>query len=226
MHTCRVSDTNRLALACLTAQYRTLVSWCLTQKLYHKDCFGLWEVTDGSFLTDEDFGEGCWSILACLLVTVESDSCCAHPTALWTDEGLDWGWLGCCSLFLLPAFFLEASCLSASNLQLAFLTDGHQPSRSEASCSHDWWLIPACASCLFSWSLYHFLEAPQLHFPSWSSLKNTALGISTSSILETWPAQHSCTWSKKDSMLGRLALLRTSSFDTWSCYLMPRMECM
>ena len=25
-------------------------------------------------------------------------------------------------------------------------------------------------------------------------------------------------------MLGRLALLRTSSFDTWSCQLMPRME--
>ena len=29
---------------------------------------------------------------------------------------------------------------------------------------------------------------------------------------------------KMDSMLGRLALLRTSSFDTWSCHLMPRME--
>ena len=44
----------------------------------------------------------------------------------------------------------------------------------------------------------------------------------TSSILVTWPAQSSCTWSKMDSMLDRLALLRTSSFGTWSCQLMPR----
>ena len=30
---------------------------------------------------------------------------------------------------------------------------------------------------------------------------------------------------KQDGLFaGRLALLRTSSFDTWSCHLMPRME--
>ena len=29
---------------------------------------------DGSFLADKDFWEGCWSILACSLVAVESDS--------------------------------------------------------------------------------------------------------------------------------------------------------
>ena len=28
-----------------------------------------------------------------------------------------------------------------------------------------------------------------------------------------------------DSMLGRLTLLRTSSFASWSCHLMPRTEC-
>ena len=28
------------------------------------------------------------SILACSLVAVETDSLCAPPTALWTDEGL------------------------------------------------------------------------------------------------------------------------------------------
>ena len=37
----------------------------------------------------------------------------------------------------------------------------------------------------------------------------------TSSILVTWPAQRSCTWSKMGSMLGRLDLLRTSSFQGW-----------
>ena len=26
-----------------------------------------------------------------------------------------------------------------------------------ASCCQNWWLIPACARCLFSWSLWHFL---------------------------------------------------------------------
>ena len=31
-------------------------------------------------------------------MAIESDSWCAHPPALWTDKGLGWGWLGCCSL--------------------------------------------------------------------------------------------------------------------------------
>ena len=104
-------------------------------------------------LADEDFGEGWGSILTRSLVAVESDSWCAHLTPNWTDEGLGWGWLGCCSLFLPSAFSFAASCLSASNLQLAFLTDTRQLSRPEASCCHVWCLIPACASCLFSWSL-------------------------------------------------------------------------
>ena len=43
--------------------------------------------------------------------------------------------------------------------------------------------------------------------------KKIALGMHTSSILVTWPAQRSCTWNKMNSMLGRLALLRISSFD-------------
>ena len=32
--------------------------------------------------------EDWWSVPGCLLVAVESDSWCAHPTALWTGEGL------------------------------------------------------------------------------------------------------------------------------------------
>ena len=47
---------------------------------------------DGSFLEDEDFGEGWWSILALSLVAVETDAWCAHPTALWTDKDLGWEW--------------------------------------------------------------------------------------------------------------------------------------
>ena len=86
-----------------------------------------------------------------LMVAVETDSLCARPTALWTDEGLGWGWWGCCSLFLRLGFFLCG--FSALNAQLAFLTDECQLFWSEASCCHNWWLIPACTSCLFTWSL-------------------------------------------------------------------------
>ena len=49
---------------------------------------------------------------------------------------------------------------------------------------------------------------------SWSWPKNTASSMHMSSIFETRPALNSSTWSKMDSMLGRLAYLRTSSFDT------------
>ena len=41
----------------------------------------------------------------------------------------------------------------------------------------------------------------------------------------SWPARCSCTWGKMDSMLGRLDFLRTSSFGTKLCHLVPRMEC-
>ena len=61
---------------------------------------------DGSFLADEDCWEGWWSVLACSLVVVETNSWCAPLTTLWTDKGLEWGLKGCCSLFLPPAFFL------------------------------------------------------------------------------------------------------------------------
>ena len=39
------------------------------------------------------------------------------------------------------------------------------------------------------------------------------LGMCTSSNLVTWLAHPSCTWSKINSMLARLAVLRTSLFD-------------
>ena len=52
------------------------------------------------------FWEGWWSVLACSLVAVESNSCWADPTTLWTGKGLGWGWLGCCMFSLPPASFL------------------------------------------------------------------------------------------------------------------------
>ena len=66
----------------------------------------LTRLCEGWFLADEDFWEGWTSVLVCSLVAAESDSWCAHSTALWTDEGFGSGWLVCCSLFLPPAFFL------------------------------------------------------------------------------------------------------------------------
>ena len=62
----------------------------------------------------------------------------AHPllhfgqTRVWVED--DWD---AARSFCLLRFFFAASCLSASNLQLAFLTDERQLSRSEASCCND-----------------------------------------------------------------------------------------
>ena len=73
-----------------------------------------------------------------------------------------WDWKGHCLRMIGKLLAPSASRVcpllhyaSDSNLQRVFLTDERQRSRSEASCCHDWWLIPACASCLsfFSWSV-------------------------------------------------------------------------
>ena len=52
--------------------------------------------------------------------------------------------VGCCSLFLLLCFSFAALCLSASNSQMAFVTDERQLSRSEASCCHDANVFHSC----------------------------------------------------------------------------------
>ena len=54
--------------------------------------------------------EGWWSVLARSLVAVESESWCAHPTALWTGERLGWGWLG-------GLLALSSSCVFLLRLQ-------------------------------------------------------------------------------------------------------------
>ena len=97
---------------------------------------------DDWFLADEDCWESCWSVLACSLVAVGSDSWCTHPTEIWTGEGLGWGRLRGCSLSLPPASFLRGfmplprtydwlfSLMSASCLGLrppAAVTDGWLP---------------------------------------------------------------------------------------------------
>ena len=151
----------------------------------------------------------------CRVPFLMSTTCCT-----WTGEGL--GKFGqrfeddsdAAGSFCLLHLSFAASCLSALNLWLAFLTDECQLSWSGASCCHDWWPIPARESCLFSWSSKRFLGAPHSCFLSWSSPKGTALGMSMSFILVVWPAKCSCTWSKMDPLLGRQALLRTSSSDT------------
>ena len=52
------------------------------------------------------FWEVRWSILACLVVAVETDPWGAYPPELWIDEGLGEGWWACCLLFLPAVFFL------------------------------------------------------------------------------------------------------------------------
>ena len=95
----------------------------------------------------------------------ESDSWCADISTLCTGEGLGWGWLEGCTLFLSTAFFLCGFYLfSVSNLPLTFLTDESQVSHSEASCCLGWRLIPFCASDFFSWSLLRFFRASQFVF--------------------------------------------------------------
>ena len=53
-------------------------------------------------------------------------------TMVWDEDDRD-----AARSFCLLCFSFAAFCLSASNLQLAFLTDERQLSRSEASCCHD-----------------------------------------------------------------------------------------
>ena len=109
---------------------------------------------DGWFLTDEEFWEGWWSVLACSLVAVEwfliHTPLHLGQMKVWAEDD----WDAACSFCLI---FFAASGLSTSNWQVAFFTDERQLFRSEASRCHDWWLIPACARCLFSWSLSRFL---------------------------------------------------------------------
>ena len=90
----------------------------------------------------------CWIVPRVTLTTQLVKGLHFGQTMVWVEDDRD----AAHSFCLLRSSF-AASCHAASNLQLAFLTDEHQLSQSEASCCHDWRLIPAYASCLFIWSL-------------------------------------------------------------------------
>ena len=113
--------------------------------------------------------------------------------------------------FCILRLSFAASCLSMSTLRLAFLIDERQLSPSVWGLLLPWLVadFPPVQAASSARLCNAFLGAPRSRFPCWSSL-----GMRMPSILETWPAQRSCIWSKMDSMLGRLAFLKTSSFDT------------
>ena len=131
----------------------------------------------------------CMLVGGCRVRFLMRRPCCTFGQAKLSADDV---WEAARSFCLLRLSF-TASCLSASNLRLAFLTDDRELSPSAAVCCHDCWLIPACASCLSSWSLLRFHGAPKSRFSSRSSIKKTALGMRVSSIIVAWPVQRSCT---------------------------------
>ena len=100
--------------------------------------------------------------------------------------------------FCLLGLSFAASCLSASNFRLAFLTDECHLSWSEASCCHD--RLSLQVVVMLSW--------------------NTMITLSFAELTEGDCFGHVYVFQPCD-----VAFLRTSSFYTWSCHLMPRMEC-
>ena len=117
-------------------------TWQFKFYMFYHPC-NIEMISEGSFLAVEDCWEGWWSILACSLAVVETNSWCAPlphfgQMKVWDKDGRD-----AVRSFCLLRFSFAALCLSALNSQLALLTDEYQLSRSEASCCHDWWLIPA-----------------------------------------------------------------------------------
>ena len=175
-------------------------------------------ITGSWFLANQDLWRRLmvsFCMLGCGYTPLESDSWCTHPTAFWTGKGFGRAWLGFGSLFLPPESFL----CSFMPVCLQLMT-----------CFSHWWM-PTVSDwgLLLPWPMPHGWFPPVQVVSSaglckafleyhghtcLSSLKKTALGMWMSSILVTWPAQCSCTWSKIDSLLCRQAVLRNPLFDT------------
>ena len=171
---------------------------------------------------------GIWSGFACSLVAVESSSCCADPTAHWTGKGLGWGWLGCCTLFLPPPSFLCSfmplpwsydwlfSLMSATCLDLRLLSAVTVQAVSSAGLCNT---VAVTMQAVSSAGLCNTVGVPWLRFPSWSSLKKTALGMCMSSILEICQpgaAAHEARWTA--CLAGWLSwglLCLTCSLASW-----------
>ena len=88
---------------------------------------------DGWFLADEDSGKLSVSSVSSLLVAVEPDVWCANPSALWTGEGLGWGWF--------------KGCLALSTSRIFVLRHGASLPRA-----HDWPFSLTTSSCLGLWT--------------------------------------------------------------------------
>ena len=166
--------------------------------------------------------EGWESALACLLMALESDSWCIHPTALWTGDSLGWGWLEGCSLILPRASFLCGFILRWLKLTSG-LSHWWAPTVSVWGLPLPWLMV---GSCLGKMSLQHLFSGSTTIILSFLKLASEdCLGNTYVFHPCNWPVHHKWTWGKMDSMLGRLAVLKTCLFDAQSCHLMPRMEC-
>ena len=94
---------------------------------------------DGSFLADEDFGgkvdgqclHARWWLQSAIL-DAQTPALHFAQAKVWADDDLD-----AARSYCLLRLSFAASCLSASSLRLAFLTDERQLSRFEASCCQD-----------------------------------------------------------------------------------------
>ena len=99
---------------------------------------------DGWLLAREDLGEGGRSVLARSVEAAESESWCAHPAALWTDEGLGWGWFAYCSRVL------------------------HRK-KAKQSCTVKWILHAPCDIIVINWKFKHELWIKSLFFSQMSA---------------------------------------------------------
>ena len=157
-------------------------------------------------------------------MVVEPNPCGTDPSALWTRKAV-------CrhSLTVIPfALFslLPFLCCSwlAARLKLdSFLWYSGTRLLGPFLLAATWvGEMPASERCCLSWSLKRFLRVPLLRLPLESSPKKTAFGSRLLSIFVTLPAYLSWCFMSMASMLVRLDLSSTSSFETNSYHLMLR----
>ena len=188
------------------------------------ECNFLSDDGEGWFLAYEDVGEGWWSVLRMLAgdCSIQFLMCTPYYTSDLYRQKFGLRMIGML-LALSASCIFAALCFSALNLRLAFPIDERRLSQSKASCCHDWWLIPICAgSCvqlifvMLSWIMLSFLELSE----------EECFGHAYIFHLCDMASQEQLNMKHNGLYAGRMALLRTSSFDTLSCHFMPRVESM
>ena len=151
-------------------------------------CFSWWRWVKVEFRADEHFGRSRVIFCAPVVGFIVRFQISRLYRALGR-RGLDWKRLGSWSLSLTSSFYggFTPPCLVHNR---PFVTEERLP-RFTVSV---WGLlpprlminsIPACASNIFSWSLWHSLRAPRSRFPSLKSPKKTAVRVRASFILTT-----------------------------------------